>query len=84
MALADSVIVTDVYAAGETPIIGVSGRIVAESADAAGAYVSYVPRLRDVPSHIANLVGPGDTVLLLGAGDVNSIVRDISAAIRAR
>jgi UDP-N-acetylmuramate--alanine ligase len=84
LALADTVIVTDVYAAGETPIIGVSGRIVAEAAEAAGADVSYIPRLRDVPSHIANVVGPGDTVLLLGAGDVNSIVRGITAAIRAR
>lgn len=84
LALADTVIVTDVYAAGETPIIGVSGRIVAEAVDAAGADVSYIPRLRDVPSHVANLVGPGDTVLLLGAGDVNSIVRELTSAIRAR
>ncbi len=84
LALADTVIVTDVYAAGETPIIGVSGRIVAEAVDAAGADVSYIPRLRDVPSHVASLVGPGDTVLLLGAGDVNSIVRELTSAIRAQ
>ena len=83
LALADSVIVTDIYPAGETPIIGVSGRIVAEAVDAAGADVSYVPRLRDVASRVADVVGPGDTVLLLGAGDVNSIVRDITSAIRS-
>jgi UDP-N-acetylmuramate--alanine ligase len=84
LAHADSVIVTDIYAAGETPMIGVSGRIVAESVDAAGGTVSYVPRLRDVASHLAGLVEPGDTVLLLGAGDINSIVRDVTDAIRAK
>lgn len=83
LALADKVIVTDVYAAGETPIIGVSGRLVAESVDAAGAKVAYVPMLRDVPAVVAEMVGPGDTVLLLGAGDVNSIVRDLTTAIAA-
>jgi UDP-N-acetylmuramate--alanine ligase len=84
LARADRVVVTDIYAAGETPIIGVSGRIVAESVDAAGGRVSYVPRLRDVPLHLASIVEAGDTVLLLGAGDVNSIVRDLTDAIRAK
>ena len=84
LARADSVIVTDVYAAGETPIIGVSGRIVAEAAEAAGADVSYVPKLRDVPSRLAEMAEPGDTILFLGAGDVNSIVREVTEAIRAK
>ncbi|MGI9584908.1 MAG: UDP-N-acetylmuramate--L-alanine ligase, partial [Acidimicrobiia bacterium] len=48
LALADQVIVTSIYAAGEVPIIGVSGRIVAQSAEAAGADVVYVERLADV------------------------------------
>jgi UDP-N-acetylmuramate--alanine ligase len=84
LARADRVIVTDIYPAGETPIIGVSGRIVAESVDAAGGQVSYVPRLRDIPLHLAGVVGEGDTVLLLGAGDINSIVQDLTDAIRAK
>jgi UDP-N-acetylmuramate--alanine ligase len=84
LALADTVIVTDVYAAGETPIIGVSGRLVAESVDAAGGNAAYVPRLRDVADRVADTAEPGDTVLLLGAGDINSIVRDIATAIRSK
>jgi len=83
LALADAVFVTDIYAAGETPMIGVSGRLVAESVDAAGAEVSYIPRLRDVPSRIAKVAESGDTVLLLGAGNVNSIVREVTSAIAA-
>jgi UDP-N-acetylmuramate--alanine ligase len=84
LALADHVIVTDVYAAGEVPIIGVSGRIVASAADAAGATTSYVPQLSDVGQEVAELAEPGDTVLLLGAGDITSVAHSIALAIQAR
>lgn len=83
LALADHVIVTDVYAAGEVPIIGVSGRIVAEAAEAAGVATSYVPSLSNVGGAVAGLVAPGDTVLLLGAGDITSAAQSIALAIQA-
>lgn len=84
LALADHVIVTDVYGAGEEPIIGVSGRLVAEAADAAGADTLYVQNLTDVGAIVADLVGPGDTVLLLGAGDITSQAQPIALAIQSR
>jgi UDP-N-acetylmuramate--alanine ligase len=84
LALADQVIITDVYAAGEVPIIGVSGRIVAEASEAAGAVTSYVPNLSDVGDVVASVVLAGDTVLLLGAGDITSAAQSIALAIRAR
>jgi UDP-N-acetylmuramate--alanine ligase len=84
LALADHVVVTDVYAAGEVPIIGVSGRIVAEASEAAGVDTSYVPNLSDVDDVVADLVEPGDTVLLLGAGDITTAAQSIALAIRAR
>lgn len=84
LALADRVVVTDVYAAGEVPIIGVSGRIVAAASEAAGATTTYVPSLSDVGHTVADLAEPGDTVLLLGAGDITSAVRSIALAIQAR
>jgi UDP-N-acetylmuramate--alanine ligase len=78
------VIVTDVYAAGEVPIIGVSGRIVAEASEAAGAVTTYVPNLSGVGDVVADLVVPGDTVLLLGAGDITSAAQSVALAIEAR
>ncbi len=84
LALADHVIVTDVYGAGEVPIIGVSGRIVAEASEAAGAPTTYVPSLSDVGEVVAGLVAPGDTVLLLGAGDITTVAQSVTLAIRAR
>lgn len=81
LALADAVFVTDIYAAGEDPIIGVSGRLVATAAEAAGARVTYVPRISDLAAALAAVAAPGDTVLLLGAGDITSVAGAVAAAI---
>ena len=81
LAKADRVVVTDIYAADEAPLPGVSGRLVAESVSAAGGNVDYVPALLDVPEHLVEHVAPGDLVLLLGAGDITTIADDIAALL---
>ena len=81
LAGADRVIVTDVYAAGEPPQPGVTGRLVAEAALAAGGNVEYVPALSDVVGHLGSRLAEGDLVLLLGAGDVNSIADSIAVEL---
>jgi UDP-N-acetylmuramate--alanine ligase len=82
LASADRVVVTDVYAAGERPVPGVSGRLVADAVAAAGGTIDYVPRLPDVPAAIAGELVPGDLVLLLGAGDVASVSGELVTMIR--
>lgn len=72
-AAADVVVVTDVYGAREEPIPGVTGEIVVGGARSAGANVTWVPRLGDVPDLLVELVTPGDLVLVTGAGDVNEV-----------
>lgn len=81
LAEADKVIVTDVYSAGEAPQPGVTGRIVAEAVSAAGGDVQYLPSIRSVAAEVVPELAEGDVVLLLGAGDVNSIADDIAAAL---
>ncbi len=81
LALADLVIVTDIYAAGERPIIGVSGRLVAQATEAADGDVRFVRRLADIPGLVAANVESGDIVLLLGAGDITSLAGAIARAI---
>jgi UDP-N-acetylmuramate--alanine ligase len=83
LAEADKVIVTDVYSAGEPPQPGVTGRIVAEAVAAAGGDVRYIPYIRSVADVVVPELAAGDVVLLLGAGDVNSIADDIAAALGA-
>lgn len=81
LALADTVVVTDIYPAGERPIIGVSGRLVSEATEAAGGNVHYAQRLGDVTEVVAAEANEGDVVLLMGAGDVNSIAGDVARLI---
>jgi UDP-N-acetylmuramate--alanine ligase len=72
---ADAVVLTDVYAAGETPIAGVSGRLVVHAVvDASpGLPVSYLPRSTDLVDVPARLARSGDVVLTLGAGDLTAM-----------
>lgn len=72
-AAADVVVVTDVYAAGEAPVPGVSGHLVADAARAAGANVRHQGHLSDVIDELVDLVGDGDLVLVTGAGDVTQV-----------
>jgi UDP-N-acetylmuramate--alanine ligase len=72
---ADAVVLTDVYPAGETPIAGISGRLVVHAVvDASPRLpVTYLPRtadLIDVPRRFAR---PGDVVLTLGAGNLTAL-----------
>ena len=81
LAMAGLVVVSDIYAAGEQPIIGVTGRLVSQAAEAAGGDVSFIPRLADIPQFLAAAAEPGDVILLLGAGDISSISGDVVIAI---
>ncbi len=83
LAMADQVIITDVYPADEAPLPGVSGKLVAEAVRAVGAEPTYVPTLSDVPGIVASTVREGDVVLLLGAGDITSLADDVVAAVGA-
>ncbi|MEL4357309.1 MULTISPECIES: UDP-N-acetylmuramate--L-alanine ligase [unclassified Luteococcus] len=73
LALADLVVLTDIYAAREDPMAGVDGSLVLNAALAAGADALYVPNKAHLPSALAELVRPGDLVMTLGAGDVTLV-----------
>lgn len=84
LARAAKVVVTDVYSAGEAPLPGVTGKLVAEAVEAAGGDVAYVPDLRDVVSTIEPQLREGDVVLLLGAGDINTLAHPLAEALERR
>jgi UDP-N-acetylmuramate--alanine ligase len=83
LSAADHVVVTGVYAAGEAPLPGVSGRLVAEAVAAAGGDVEYVPSLGNVSDLLVPRLQPGDLVLLLGAGDVTTLAEPIARSLEA-
>ncbi|MFO0774617.1 MAG: UDP-N-acetylmuramate--L-alanine ligase [Nitrospiraceae bacterium] len=68
---ADAVFVTDIYAASEQPIAGITGDVLAERMRAAGhPNVTWVQSKTDLPDRVAPTLQPGDLVLTLGAGDI--------------
>jgi UDP-N-acetylmuramate--alanine ligase len=70
---ADVVFVTEVYAAREAPIAGVSGRLVTEAMARAGRKATFVPEREPLASTLGSAVQPGDVVLTLGAGDITEV-----------
>ena len=73
-ALADHVVLTDIYLAREQPLEGVTGAgLAALTADRRGAdQVTYVADKAALPARLAELVLPGDVLLTLGAGDIRA------------
>ncbi len=68
---AELVVVTDVYGAGESPIEGVSGRLVIdELAKLAHDDAHYMPTLDQTRSYLAQRLEPGDLLLTMGAGNI--------------
>ncbi len=83
LAGADVIVVTDVYAARETPIPGVSGEVVARAARGGGVAkdVHWVPARAELAARVGEVLEPGDVVLTLGAGDVTAAAREIIALL---
>jgi UDP-N-acetylmuramate--alanine ligase len=68
---ADTVVITDIYSAGEAPIAGVSGRRVYDAVRASGhPHVVYCPTTAEAHDWLETFVGSGDLVMTMGAGDV--------------
>jgi UDP-N-acetylmuramate--alanine ligase len=82
---ADHVVLTDVYAAGEAPQPGVSGRLVLRAILDAhpGLPVTYLPHRADVVAHALTFAGVGDVLLTLGAGDLTTVPDEWLAAREA-
>lgn len=70
LAAADFVIVTEIYAAREQPVAGVSGQQVADAATRLGATTLFEPDRAALVCRVLESVRPGDVVLTLGAGDI--------------
>jgi UDP-N-acetylmuramate--alanine ligase len=72
---ADVLFVTDHYAAGETPIEGVSSERLAEAIRGHGHHsVRYISDRAELAAALAAAASPGDLVLSLGAGDINKVL----------
>ena len=79
---ADVLVVTEVYPAGEAPIVGATGAALADAIRAHGHHnVHYVADKKKVAAKLRELVQPGDIVITLGAGDINAAGRELLALL---
>lgn len=67
---ADRLVLTDIYAAGEAPIPGITGATLCETIAASGTRVHYTPSEAEAIACVAEMLQPGDVLLTLGAGSV--------------
>ena len=71
---ADAVLLTEVYAAGEAPIVAADGRALARSLRVAGRVEPvFVDEVAALPQAVADLAQDGDVVLCMGAGTIGAV-----------
>ncbi|NWG30546.1 MAG: UDP-N-acetylmuramate--L-alanine ligase [Rhodocyclaceae bacterium] len=71
---ADAVLLTEVYAAGEAPIVAADGRTLARALRVAGKVEPvFVENIADLPQAILDTARDGDVVITLGAGSIGAV-----------
>ena len=75
----DALLLTDVYPAGEAPIVGADAKALARAVRARGRIDPVlVGGARELPGVLADVLVDGDLVLLLGAGDIGHVAHELS------
>jgi UDP-N-acetylmuramate--alanine ligase len=78
----DLLLITEVFAAGESPITGADGRALCRAVRGRGRVDPvFVEDVETLPAVLKDLVQPGDVVLTLGAGSIGAVAAALSAAL---
>ena len=82
---ADGLVLTDIYAAGEEKIEGVSGEsILKEVMETTDQDVSYIPKREDIAPYLLDMVEEGDLVVTMGAGDIYKTGEELVEMLKRR
>ena len=83
--LADVLVLTDIYAASETPIPGITGEALAEAIRAAGhKSVVFCSSMQEGIEYLLHASRPGDAVLTIGAGNVGRAIGQLAVLLGAK
>jgi len=70
----DALLLAEVYAAGEAPIVAADGRALTRALRVAGKVEPvFVEQIDEMPQAILNAVRPGDVVVTMGAGTIGTV-----------
>jgi len=77
---ADALLLAEVYAAGEAPIVAADGRALARAVRVSGKVEPmFVENVTDLPQSILDTAQDGDVVLVMGAGSIGQVANRIAA-----
>ncbi|WP_311222038.1 MULTISPECIES: UDP-N-acetylmuramate--L-alanine ligase [unclassified Acidovorax] len=80
---ADAALLTEVYAAGESPIVAADGRALVRAVRVAGQVEPvFVESVTDLPQRIADTVQGGDVVLCMGAGSIGAVPAKVAGMLQ--
>ena len=70
----DMLVLAEVYAAGEQPIVAADGRTLAHALRVAGKVAPvFVEEIANMPATIMNIIKDGDVVITMGAGSISGV-----------
>jgi UDP-N-acetylmuramate--alanine ligase len=74
----DALIVTEVYAAGETPIVGADGKAICRAVRSHGKVEPvFIDKIDALPDALKSIVRDGDVVVTMGAGSIGAMAAEL-------
>ena len=80
LSIADEVVLLEIYAASEAPITGITSETIAAKME----HGRFIPNFLEASDWVIDNAKPGDVIITLGAGDVNSLAPIISEGLARR
>ncbi|HNR22015.1 MAG TPA: UDP-N-acetylmuramate--L-alanine ligase [Steroidobacteraceae bacterium] len=82
LAGADTLLVTEVYAAGEAPIAGADARAICRAVRSRGRVEPvFVEKVDELPRALAALIEAGDVIVMMGAGNISAVAHELPARL---
>lgn len=74
MSTADAVVLAEVYAAGEAPIVAADGRAMTRALRVLGKVEPiFVENMQDMPEALRQMLRDGDVLIVMGAGSISTV-----------
>jgi UDP-N-acetylmuramate--alanine ligase len=84
LATAETLLVTEVYAAGEPPIDGADARAICRAVRSRGKVEPvFVPTVDEIAPALAGLVRAGDVIAMMGAGSISGAAHELAPRLKA-
>ncbi|BBB59083.1 UDP-N-acetylmuramate-L-alanine ligase [Undibacterium sp. KW1] len=79
---ADAVVLAEVYAAGEAPILAADGRSLSRALRVMGKVEPvFVEDMQEMPDSILRVLKDGDVVIVMGAGSINAVPAKLAQSV---